>query len=164
MGELVARIGITGHTRLSRTTAATVYDLMCDELRRHPAASVRGVTCLAAGADQLFARAVLTAGGTFEAIVPAVDYRDTVVDPANRAEFDTLVELADSVTRMPSARSGVAAYTAANAELLRRCDELFAVWDGARAVGRGETADVVAAARAMHLPVRVLWPADAVRL
>lgn len=157
------RIGVTGHIGLTAATVDIVYEAMRGELRRYPAATLHGVTCLAAGTDQLFARAVLAEGGTFEAIVPAADYRDTVVEPGNRAEFDTLLALADPVVRMPFATAGPDAYLAAGEELVRRCDVLLAAWDGTAAGRRGETADVVAAARALDVPVLVVWPADAAR-
>jgi hypothetical protein len=141
-----------------------VYQAIRDELRRYPADTLHGVTCLAAGADQLFARAVLAAGGTFEAILPAADYRDVVVALDNRAEFDALVARANQVVHMPFAISGPDSYLAAGGELVRRCDLLLAVWDGTEAGSRGETANVVAVAHASNLPVHIVWPADAARL
>jgi hypothetical protein len=106
---------------------------------------------------------VLALGGTFEAVVPATDYRDDVVTADNRAEFDELVDLAETVTYMPFSRSGPEAYMAASEELLRRSDLLLAVWDGSTAGQLGETGGVVAAARTRRVEVRVLWPANAIR-
>jgi hypothetical protein len=163
MGNALPRIGVTGHTRLTERTARTVYVTLCEELVRYRPATLHGVTCLAPGADQLFARAVLAAGGTFDAIVPAADYRDDVVDVDDRPGYDELVGRAASVIRMPFARSGTRAYLGASQELLRRCDELLAVWDGSTAEQLGVTAEVVATARSRNVSVRVLWPADAVR-
>jgi hypothetical protein len=157
------RIGVTGHTRLSAATARMVDEALRAELRRYRASRLHGITCLAVGADQLFANAVLAVGGTFEAIVPAADYRDEVVSTANRPEFDELIRLAQTVTYMPFARSGPEAYMAASEELLRRSELLFAVWDGSTAGRLGETGAVVAAARVRNLLVRVLWPANAMR-
>lgn len=157
------RIGVTGHTRLSAATARMVDEALRAELRRYRASRLHGITCLAVGADQLFANAVLAVGGTFEAIVPAADYRDEVVSAANRPEFDELIRLAQTVTYMPFARSGPEAYMAASEELLRRSELLFAVWDGSTAGRLGETGAVVAAARVRNLLVRVLWPANAMR-
>lgn len=157
------RIGVTGHTLLSADTATMVYDALCDELRRYRPSRLHGITCLAAGADQLFANAVRAVGGTFEAVVPAADYRDKVVSADNRPEFDELIGLAERVTYMPFARSGPEAYMAASEELLRRSELLFAVWDGSMAGRLGETGAVVAAARVRNLRVRVLWPANAIR-
>jgi hypothetical protein len=159
----VPRIGITGHTRLSADTATTVYAALHGELKRHQPSTVHGVTCLAVGADQLFASAVLAVGGTFEVVLPAADYRDEVVSADNRPEFDKLTAMAKTVTCMPFARSGPAAYMAASEELLRRCDQLLAVWDGSTTGRVGETGAVVAAARARNLSVQVLWPANATR-
>jgi hypothetical protein len=45
------------------------------------------------------------------------------------------------------------AYAAANDRLLEKIDVLVAVWDGREAQGRGGTAEVVARARACHLPL-----------
>ncbi len=52
---------------------------------------VVGVTCLARGADQAFARAVMDLGGRFEVVLPAADYRDRKVRPDNAADFDELI-------------------------------------------------------------------------
>jgi hypothetical protein len=162
-GQPVPRIGITGHTRLSSATTTMVYTALCDELRRYRPATLHGITCLARGADQLFARAVLAAGGTIEAILPATDYRNEVVGADNRPEFDALVARAARVTYMPFGRSDRVAYMAASEELLRRSDLLFAVWDGSMNGNLGETGEVVVAARCHNMSVRVLWPANAVR-
>jgi hypothetical protein len=157
------RIGVTGHTRLTAATAASVYETLRDELHRYPAPAVHGITCLALGADQLFAHAVLSVGGTFEAVVPATDYRDEVISAENQPEFDELIHKAKTVTYMPFRRSSRTAYMAASEELLGRCDVLFAVWDGSTSGLLGETGEVVAAARQRRLSVRVLWPANALR-
>lgn len=156
-GPVVPRIGITGHTTLSPDTTDQVYRCLTEQLDTYPAAP-HGVTCLAAGADQLFARAILATGGTFEVILPAPDYRELVVTHDQRAEFDDLIRLAADVTVMPFSRSGEAAYMAASHELIRRSDVLFAVWDGTRSGRLGETGEVVAAAKLRHMPVTVLWP------
>lgn len=42
-------------------------------------------------------------------------------------------------------------------------DRLIAVWDGRPARGYGGTADLVAYARGLGVPVQVLWLAGAVR-
>ncbi|MBO4208166.1 hypothetical protein [Micromonospora echinofusca] len=157
------RIGVTGHVLLAEGTAALVLDCLDRQLARYPHGSLHGVTCLADGADQLFARAVLARGGTFEAIIPARDYRRNAVEPANRAAFDELLDRAVRVSYMPFATSGREAYLAASEELLNRCDLLLAVWDGRPSAGVGDTADVVRVARERGLPVVVLWPAGARR-
>ncbi|MDT7785772.1 MAG: hypothetical protein QOF58_4191, partial [Pseudonocardiales bacterium] len=69
------RVGITGHMNLVPECVPAVRAAITEVLERlgHP---VVGVTCLAPGADQVFARAVLGLGGQVEVVLPALDYRD----------------------------------------------------------------------------------------
>ncbi len=114
-----------------------------------------GVSALAEGADQLFARAVLDAGGKLEAIIPGPNYRATLSDTA-RQGFDALVAAAVIVTTVDAERVGSAAYLAAGLAMLERCDVLFAVWDGEASRGTGGTADMVRRARERGVPVVVI--------
>jgi hypothetical protein len=122
-----------------------------------------GVTCLARGADQIFAKSVLEAGGTVEVVLPAHDYRERKVKHDNAAQFDELIGKAADVFTMPYDVSNRDAYMAASEKVLASIDALFAVWDGGPSGGHGGTADVVDAARARGIPVTVLWPATAAR-
>lgn len=47
--------------------------------------------------------------------------------------------------------------------MVAKADHLFAVWDGKAACGYGGTADVVAEARRVGIPVSVIWPEGASR-
>ncbi|GAA5058820.1 hypothetical protein HNP84_008776 [Thermocatellispora tengchongensis] len=155
------RIAISGHRDLSARTA----DRVRTELRAILAARagrVVGLSCLAAGADQIFAEEVVRGGGRLHAIVPAADYRQTLPPPA-REPYDGLVSAAERVHRMPYARSGPEAYQAASEFMLRLADELVAVWDGLPARGRAGTAEVVAHARSAGMSVRVVWPPESER-
>ncbi|MEV1286271.1 hypothetical protein [Micromonospora sp. NPDC049679] len=154
------RIGVTGHVALADGTAQLVYECLTRQLRGYPGAELQGITCLAEGSDQLFARAVLAAQGTYEVVLPAADYRERVID---RNAFDELVRRASAVSYMPFAHSDRDAYLAASQELLRRSELLLAVWDGNPSTVRGDTADVVRTARAWGVPVTVLWPTGARR-
>ncbi|GAA1753277.1 hypothetical protein [Luedemannella helvata] len=157
------RIGITGHIHLTAESSALIYDAIVAELREYADGWVRGVTCLADGADQIFARAVLATRGTYEVILPARDYRDKEIRPEALSDFDELVRCAAKVSYTAQPHSGDDAFLEASMEMLRRSDRLLAVWDG-RAGGRsGGTADVVTRARAMRLPVTVIWPDGAAR-
>jgi len=153
-------IGITGHQGLRRGVAAEVAARMRGRLAGRE--RVRGVTCLADGADQIFARAVLDAGGTIVVIVPAERYRDGLAERA-RHTYDQLFERAEAVHRLPHVESSERAHMDASAAMLDRVDELWAVWDGKPARGYGGTADVVALAHERRLPVTVIWPEGASR-
>jgi|HigsolmetaAR201D_1030396.scaffolds.fasta_scaffold21955_2 hypothetical protein len=157
------RIGITGHVLLADGTAELVYARLAEELQPYAGPGLHGITCLADGADQLFARAVLALDGTYEVVIPAVDYRERAVNQDNLAAFDELLDRATVVSVMPFPRSNRQAYLAASMELLNRCERLIAVWDGTPSVDIGDTADVVRVARERRIPVTVLWPDGARR-
>jgi hypothetical protein len=157
------RIGITGHIYLSQPSVQLVYDEMVHYLRQLEDRKIVGVTCLADGADQLFARAVLEVGGRYEVILPAMDYRTKVIPADQRAGFDELLDRASEITYTGHEHSGIEAYVAAKHELLQRSQCLLAVWDGARDGDPGGTADVVDQARQLGLPTTVIWPDGAAR-
>jgi hypothetical protein len=139
-----------------------VDDAIRVELARYRADDLVGISCLADGADQLFARAVLDAGGSLEVIVPATKYRDGL-PPESHAEYDRLIERARSVERLDHLDSTQQAHMDASRVMLERADMLLAVWDGKPARGYGGTADVVQLARDMRKPVVVVWPEGASR-
>jgi hypothetical protein len=156
------RIGISGHRGLPAATARLVDAALRAELARRTDGGLVGVTLLADGADQLFARAVLDAGGALEVVVPAEHYR-AGLPPESWPAYDDLLARAASVVRLGRVESDPEAHMRASEEVLRRADVLFAVWDGRPARGPGGTADVVAAARRRGLPVVVVWPDGAMR-
>jgi hypothetical protein len=157
------RIGITGHIHLTADSAPLIYDALMVVLKEYEVGCVRGVTCLADGADQIFARAVLATKGSYEVIIPARDYRDRHIRPDALSDFDELVRCAAKVSYTDHASSGDDAYLTASLEMLRRSDRLLAVWDGRTGGRRGGTADIVTRATAMRLPVTVVWPDGAAR-
>jgi len=148
--------------RLAEGSAELIARALYTALAPYAGADLHGVSSLAAGADQLFAIAVLAYGGSLEVILPARDYQRDQIEAANRQLFDDLLSRAASVRVLDRKRSGPHAYQAAGEELLRRCDLLFAVWD--EADGRSScTSHVVAAARRIGMPVTVIWPKGARR-
>jgi hypothetical protein len=159
----VIRVGVTGHSNVSPESTELVLGGLRDALEPLADDGLHGITCLAAGADQLFARAILSLGGRYDVILPAPDYRDTVVEPGNPTDFDALIADASDVEFMPFETSGCEAYMAAGEALVTRSDRLLAVWDGKPSGGLGGTADVVAHARRLGVPVEVIWPPGAQR-
>ncbi|MEV7013599.1 hypothetical protein [Streptosporangium sp. NPDC051022] len=148
------RIAVTGHRDLALETASLV-DAEVRAVLRPYAPGFVGISCLADGADQIFATAVLDLGGTLEVIVPAHDYGE--------ASFHTLLRRAREIRRLPFDTSSPRAYAAANELLIESADLLVAVWDGCPARGEGGTAEAVEAATRRRVPVRVIWPPGAVR-
>lgn len=157
------RIGVTGHTNLSQDTARLVARAIRRYLRTVDDGKLVGVSCLAQGADSLFARAVVELGGELEVVLPAADYREAEVCADHVATFDSLIDQASQVRTVddpPDRRTG---YAAANDVVLDSVDRLVAVWDGLPADEVGGTADMVRAARARRIPITVIWPPTAAR-
>lgn len=156
------RIGITGHSNLTPDSVPLVADAIRAVLAEH-GEKVTGVTCLARGADQVFADVVLDLGGEVEVILPSADYRERKVKPDNREQFESLLARAADVRIMPFETANRDAYSAAGDAVLADVDALVAVYDGAPPDGKGGTGDTVRAARERGLPVIVIWPNGARR-
>jgi hypothetical protein len=155
------RIAVSGHRGLNACTADLIDQAIREKLSEHPA-DVIGLSCLADGADQIFARAIVDLGGKLEVIIPAEEYRAGLPVEAH-AEYDGLLARAVSVHLLPFTESNSESHMAASKLMLDDADELYAVWDGKPARGYGGTADVVAYARDHDTPVEVIWPAGATR-
>lgn len=156
------RVGITGHSNLSPDSVPAVADALRTALA-DVEKPLTGVSCLARGADQVFARIVLDIGGELHVVLPAADYRERKVKPDNRGAFEDLLERADKVHVLPFNTSNRDAYAAANDTILSGIDVLFAVWDGMPPDGKGGTGDTVQLARDRRVPVTVVWPDGAAR-
>lgn len=157
------RIGITGHMNLTPATEKLVSAALHDLLAPYADSDLVGVSCLARGADQLFARAVLDIGGQLEVVLPTSTYREQKVKPDNLATFDELLGQASQVHAMPFTEANREAYEAANNTLLDTIERLIAVWDGQPSADQGGTGATVAEARQLGRPVDVVWPAGAER-
>jgi hypothetical protein len=155
------RIAISGHRGLPAPTTALVDQAIRDALAAR-APDVTGISCLADGADQIFAQAITDLGGTLEVIIPASQYRDGL--PAKvRPAYDKLIAKAVKVHRLPFTESTSESHMAASELMVDTADELYAVWDGKPARGYGGTADVVAYAGQHGVPIHIIWPPGARR-
>lgn len=159
----MTRIGITGHSNLTADAVPLIAEGIREVLAEHTGGDLVGVTCLAKGADQVFARVVLELGGAVEVVLPSADYRRRKVRPDNVDEFDELISGASAVRTMPFEEAGRDAYMAASDDVLDTVEMMVAVWDGGPSGGHGGTADVVDAARERGLQVAVIWPDGAER-
>lgn len=156
------RVGITGHSNLTDDSSAVVADAIRAALAELGEPLI-GVSCLARGADQLFARVVIELGGALQVVLPAADYRERKVKPHNRAAFESLLSSAADVRVMPFDVSNRDAYMAASEAVLSEVEHMIAVWDGQPTDGHGGTGDVVSTAHRRRLPVTVVWPTGAQR-
>ncbi len=156
----MTQLAITGHRGLSAELEEEI-----DQLIRAAVAEtgdVVGVSCLADGADAVFAQAVLDAGGSLVAVLPAAEYRESLPEDY-RPVYDRLLARAGKVVQLPFVTPDPQAYMEAGKRMVDESDSLLAVWDGQPGRGPGGTADVVAYARSRGVPVTVLWPEGAIR-
>ncbi|MEC4016201.1 hypothetical protein [Streptomyces sp. H27-D2] len=148
---------------LTDESVPLVRDALREALRPF-AAELVGLSCIAAGADAIFAEVVSEIGGRLIAVIPSQDYRQKKVRPEHAPVFDHLIEAAVEVVVLPYDTANRQAYEAANSLLLKRADRLVAVWDGTPPSGKGGgTADTVLEARGAGLAVDVVWPEGAAR-
>jgi hypothetical protein len=160
----VTTIGCTGHQTLSRFTQDAVRSALLVIFGRYDSAGITGLSNLAAGADQLFARSVLSVGGRLRVIIPCANYETTFENARDHSEYENLLEAAESRVRLDYERPSEEAFMAGGRAVVDRCDILLAVWDGKPAGGLGGTADVVAYARENGRSVEVIWPEGASRI
>jgi hypothetical protein len=138
----MTRVGITGHQRLDDPDAwAWVEQALGAELDKLGTPLI-GITSLAVGADQLFARVVLARGGSLVAILPLADIERTF-PPEALADFRELYSRSNAVI-LDTPGGDEEAFFAAGQRVVDTADLLLAVWDGKPQQSRGGTAEVVA--------------------
>jgi hypothetical protein len=159
----MTRLAVTGHRGLPEKTAKLIDAALRNEIsKRAKASPLIGLSCIADGADTLFAKAILDNGGALHVIVPARKYREGLPED-HHATYDALIANAAETIRLDHIESDSEAHLDASLRMLAGADELLAVWDGQPARGYGGTADVVDAARDHDMPVTVVWPIGATR-
>lgn len=145
---------------LTADTAIAVRVAIDDELARCEA-PIEGWTSLAVGADQIFAEAVLAAGGTLVFVNPSEEIETTFA--ADRLEgFRALRAVAREVP--PRFReASEEAFWEAGKQIADTVDLLIAVWDGGQSGGLGGTADVVGHRKQSGRPWVRVWPPGSAR-
>ncbi|MEV5840298.1 hypothetical protein [Nocardia sp. NPDC052112] len=147
---------------ITEATVPLVYEAISKILGSDTVSDLVGISCIAHGADSVFAKAVLDAGGALEVVLPSRNYRERKVKPDHAELFDKLLSSASKVHVMDFDDAGREAYEAANEVMLSSCSRLVAVWDG-DASQRGGTGTVVELARERGVPVEIVWPDGAAR-
>jgi hypothetical protein len=164
-------IGVTGHRELPADLMLVervreVLNRIRHALPASDATPVRlgVVSSLAEGADRLVAREVLAfEGALLEAPLPLPrdDYLRDFASQRSREEFAELLGRASFVTVVPDMGVPEETYAEAGRLVVDRCDALVAVWDGAPSRGVGGTADAVAHARDLRVPLYWIRTGDA---
>lgn len=151
-------VGVTGHQRLDDPTAWCWVERAIDHELETLDQPLVGVTSLAIGADQLFARLVVHRGGRIHAVIPFAEYEGTL-DEEGAEEYRKLISHAEiEVLDLPGTEQD--AYLAAGKRVVALSELMIAVWDSQPAKGKGGTADIVAYAQGRHVPLVHINPHD----
>lgn len=142
------RIGITGHQRLNDDRAWSWVKQAIGGLLDEQPRPVVGVTSLAAGADQVFARLILELGGDLYVVVPFAGYERSFQEQHGREEYKRLLGRATEFETLPPQATDEESYFAAGKRVVDLSEVMLAVWNGEEAAGLGGTGDVVAYALA----------------
>ena len=148
----MTKLGVTGHQRLPQPE---IWEWISVELRavlERFTPPLIGVTSLAIGTDQLFARSVLELTGTLEVVLPFDRYENTF-EERDRLEFERLLKLSSRMEVLPRTGSDEQCYLAAGRRVADLSNMLIAVWDGKPARGLGGTADIVHYSLTRRIPL-----------
>lgn len=135
------RIGITGHQRLDSPATWSWVEQAIERQLNSAGRPLVGLTSLAIGTDQLFARLVLGQGGRVHAVIPFADYERTF-DLESRKMYRYLLNLA-SVEVLNVDGTEEDAFLAAGKRVVDLSEVMIVVWDGRPPKGKGGTADIV---------------------
>ena len=151
-------VGFTGHRQLeNRARVEQALLEVLTGLRAEQGVEWLALSSVAAGSDMVFARTALRLGLGWEAILPMppVEFRHDFADEEWRT-VETLLAEAEQVRVIGERSQRDDAYLDCGMDTVNHCDLLLAVWDGEPARGRGGTAEIVAYAREMDLPIIII--------
>jgi len=136
-------IGITGHQRLDDESAWPWVESALRSALSEVSSPLIGISSLAIGADQLFAKLVLARGGSLHVVLPFPDYIETFATGADRKRYQEILARASLVETLQASPSNQESFYAAGLRVVDRSDRLLAVWTGRKAAGLGGTGDIV---------------------
>lgn len=113
----------------------------------------QGLTSLAVGADQLFAKQLFESKIPYLAVIPCERYERTFKSQQAIRDFQELLNNASEVETLPFGEPTETAFFAAGKFIVEKCDTLVAVWNGLAAKGLGGTGDIVSYAKQLGVPV-----------
>jgi hypothetical protein len=151
------RIGIAGPEKLGDEAGWVWVEETLHELLTTVTEPLVGVTALASGSQQLFARVVLRCGGSLHAVIPFVGYEARFATAGELMAYRALLAAA-KVEQLASRGSAEDACAEAGKRVVDLSDELVAVWDGSPSARRGDVARAVEYALETQVPLVQLNP------
>ena len=151
-------VGFTGHRQLTNEAMVErVIREVLSSLRTEAGVEWLAMSSVAAGSDMAFARAALSIGLGWEAVLPLppAEFRHDFSELEWRS-VEALLGEAEHVRVISERGHREDAYLDGGMETVNHCDVLLAVWDGEPSRGRGGTAEIVAYARELGRPLILL--------
>jgi len=146
-------IGITGHQKLQKERDWIWVENAIHAFLYRSLPPLVGLSSLAAGADQLFARLILQHGGELRVILPFSKYEETFKTVKDVAQFRSLLDQATAVEVLNECPDRKESYLAAGQRVVDLADQMIAVWNGETVAGLGGTGDIVFYSLAKQRPV-----------
>lgn len=137
------KIGISGHQNLDNKSDWDWVKLQIDKIILTDLHSpLTGISSLAIGADQIFAKSILEHRGKLIAIIPFPEYQETFLNPTDKELYFSILKVAKPVV-LEKKGSSEQSFFEAGKKVVEMSDLMIAVWDGKPAEGLGGTADIV---------------------
>lgn len=143
------KIGITGHQQIKNVSDWAKIESSIEAKIKSFKPPIIGLTSMAKGADQIFAKVIIRNSGSLWAILPFKNYDSVFEDPKDRTEYNQLLNKANKVEILELNKEKEICYMEAGKRIVDLSDCMIAVWDGKKAVGFGGTGDVVAYAKSV---------------
>jgi hypothetical protein len=158
----VPRIGVVGKAPACAAGVELVIRGIQDALAELPVSELVGVTCLGPEFDLGLVRGILAVRGILVAVAPSWDYGQRIVDPDERATFESVLEQAAAVHVMPFPTVTPETCYAARHHLVKMVHGLVIVCEDDSPEIRPELAELAAVAGSRQLPVTVARPQPSV--
>jgi len=149
------RIGITGHQNLNIVVIDWLKHELFIEIKQLNVNEA--FSCLAIGADQIFAEIVLANEIPLTAVVPCLNY-ETTFDSNGLALYKNLLSRSKNTIKLNFEKPTENAFFEAGKTVVSNSDILFAIWDNLPAKGLGGTADIVSFASSLNKKIIHLNP------
>lgn len=145
------KVGITGHQDLGSLETITWLRYQVEKEISNIKIDV-GYSCLALGADQLFADILLKRNIPFIAVIPCRNYEQTF-EEGFLDKYKFFFTQAFDRIHLDYEQPSELAFLNASKYMINNCEIMIAIWNGLPAKGLGGTADVVAYATKKHKKV-----------
>jgi hypothetical protein len=136
------KVGITGHQDLgSDLTISWVRYALNEMVKKYNV--TEGFTCLASGADQIYAEILRKGRIPYNAVIPSKDYEKTFTVNNHYENYKTLIADANKIIQLEFPEPNEVAFFEAGKEVVNMSSLIFAVWNGQKSKGLGGTGDIV---------------------